>query len=176
MDDTLVLHTQIVHVSPGRLRLRLHPNGTPPRPRQIEHALGSLPGVQAVHVNPLVRSIVITFDAGTTNSDNLLGAIERLGVIVGRTLEASDEGRISRPLGDLIATFFQNRDRRVLENSGGFVDLRTLVPVGLGALALREILAGRMGTAPGYVLAWYAFDAFLKLRKVDSTDDGRVKR
>jgi hypothetical protein len=45
------------------------------------------------------------------------------------------------------------------------VDLRTLAPLGLGAIALRQLLIKglQLEDIPWYVLAWYAFDSFVKL-------------
>jgi hypothetical protein len=45
-------------------------------------------------------------------------------------------------------------------------DLRALLPLGVGLLALRQALRGRgrLDDAPWYVLGWYAFDSFWKLR------------
>ena len=49
-------------------------------------------------------------------------------------------------------------------------DLRTLVPVGLGMLALRQFVRGeqRLSGAPWYVLAWYATETFWKFHGGDS--------
>jgi hypothetical protein len=53
----------------------------------------------------------------------------------------------------------------------GRADLRTLLPVGLGALAVREVLSGRAVAAPWYVLAWYAFDSFTRFRQAPKNTD-----
>ncbi|MGF1478564.1 MAG: DUF5132 domain-containing protein [Cyanophyceae cyanobacterium] len=47
----------------------------------------------------------------------------------------------------------------------GQLDLRLLVPLGLGTLALRQLLVRglQLDELPWYVLAWYAFDSFTKL-------------
>ena len=56
-------------------------------------------------------------------------------------------------------------DRGRVGSATGFVfDLRTLLPIGLGVLALREILAGRLHAAPWYTPVWWTFDSYLKLR------------
>jgi hypothetical protein len=55
--------------------------------------------------------------------------------------------------------------------TNGVVDLRLLVPVGLGALALRQLLDKglEIEEIPWYTLAWYAFDSFLKLNNRDES-------
>jgi hypothetical protein len=47
-----------------------------------------------------------------------------------------------------------------------------LVPVGLATLSLRELLrtGWEIEAAPWYVLAWYAFDSFIKLHYTSDPD------
>jgi hypothetical protein len=49
--------------------------------------------------------------------------------------------------------------------TNGIVNLQLLVPFGLGALALRQLLryGWQIEAAPWYVLAYAAFDSFIKL-------------
>ncbi len=56
-------------------------------------------------------------------------------------------------------------NKRVAQATNGVVDLRWLIPVGLGALAVRQLRRNglKIETAPWYVLAYYAFDSFIKL-------------
>jgi Protein of unknown function (DUF5132) len=51
--------------------------------------------------------------------------------------------------------------------TNGTADLRLLMPIGLSALALRQILVRgfEIDQIPWYVLAWYAFDSFVKLNE-----------
>ncbi len=48
--------------------------------------------------------------------------------------------------------------------TNGVVDLRLLLPVGLSALAIRQLFTKglQIDEIPWYTLAWYAFDTFLK--------------
>ena len=49
--------------------------------------------------------------------------------------------------------------------TNGIADLRLLLPLGFGALALRQVLdkGFELEEIPWYTLAWYAFDSFVKL-------------
>jgi len=49
--------------------------------------------------------------------------------------------------------------------TNGVADLRLLLPLGFGALALRQVLdkGFELEEIPWYTLAWYAFDSFVKL-------------
>ncbi len=52
----------------------------------------------------------------------------------------------------------------------GIVDLQVLMPLGLSALALRQILVKglQIDEIPWYAMAWYAFDSFVKLNRSDA--------
>lgn len=54
---------------------------------------------------------------------------------------------------------------QTLALTDGWLDLPTLAAAGLGLIALRQLfLKGvQLNTLPWYVLAWYAFDSFIKL-------------
>ncbi len=99
------------------------------------------------------------------NQSELLAALGRAGVSVVSREDAAASG--PEPLSDSIARLFSRADRRVAETSGGTADLRTLVPISFAVLAARQILSGQLGSIPGYVLLWYAFDSFMKLRRSD---------
>jgi hypothetical protein len=49
------------------------------------------------------------------------------------------------------------------------VDLRFLFPLSLSLLALRQLLVKgwQLELIPWYVLAWYAFDSFIKLHPTE---------
>lgn len=68
---------------------------------------------------------------------------------------------ISADLIDGFAKF--NEIARMLTEDA--IDLQLLVPVGFGAIALRQFLTKglQLDDIPWYVLAWYAFDSFIKL-------------
>jgi hypothetical protein len=58
-----------------------------------------------------------------------------------------------------------NINSDLVQMSNGLLDLRLLFPLGLSALAVRQILirGWQIDEIPWYALAWYAFDSFSKL-------------
>jgi len=56
-------------------------------------------------------------------------------------------------------------NEQIGQMTNGVADLRLLMPLGFGALALRQILnkGFELEEIPWYTLAWYAFDSFVKL-------------
>ncbi|WP_448573559.1 DUF5132 domain-containing protein [Trichothermofontia sp.] len=67
-----------------------------------------------------------------------------------------------------IATTLDTQTRTLTR---GWMDLKTLVPLGLGAIALRQLLTKglQLDAIPWYVLAWYAFDSFIILNRTPAT-------
>jgi hypothetical protein len=167
---------QLVHASPGRVRLKLSEAAlADPQVRGAEALLGSVPGIHAVRVNPWARSVTVTFDPAAVDPAGLFAAAEAAGVRV--VVPPSPNGHAPAPPGDgtemgtRIGSLFGRADRRVVRATGGIADLKALVPVGLTALAARELLAGRAGAAPWYVLVWYSYEIFTKPRRPGGTAD-----
>jgi copper chaperone CopZ len=168
VDDAFTVPLQILHLSPGRIRLRVSTaDFASSELVEVERVLAKLPGVREVRKNPLARSVVISFDPEDATVESLLAVIEGVGV----SLKPPPEIPPAHPLGESITTFFRHADERVHRRTGGAADLRTLVPVGLTALAIREIVAGRAVAAPWYALLWYAFSSFHSLRKSEETQN-----
>ncbi|MGF1499802.1 MAG: DUF5132 domain-containing protein [Elainellaceae cyanobacterium] len=73
------------------------------------------------------------------------------------------EGR-SRTAGEMMSTF-DEVNAQVGWLTNGSVDLRTLLPLGIGAFAVRQLFVQglRLDDIPWYTMVWYAFDTFGKL-------------
>ena len=176
MAEPTDLHVAIVHASPGRVRIKV------PREElngegldRAERALQGLKGIHEVRRNAVTSSVLVRYEPDSADIPTPLEAFQNAGVNI--VLEndglagAAEDGPERPNLGDSISAFFASADRRVAGFTNGRADLRTLVPVSLGALALRELLSGRAMAAPWYVLAWWAFDSFTKLRNGQRNSD-----
>lgn len=62
-------------------------------------------------------------------------------------------------------------NEQVKHATNGVADLRLILPLGLSAIALRQLLikGPQLDTIPWYVLAWYAFENFTKLNNLESS-------
>ena len=67
-------------------------------------------------------------------------------------------------------------NQRVLELTNGIVDLRFVLPVGLGTLAVLQLMTfgWQFEVVPWFVLAYFAFDSFIKLNSF-SDGDGQLQ-
>ncbi len=87
-----------------------------------------------------------------------------------RQTETPPTARLTTEL-QTIATTLDTQTRSLTR---GWVDLKTVIPLGLGAIALRQLLTKgfQLEDIPWYVLAWYAFDSFMILnRDADPGDE-----
>src|SRR5436190_16735541 len=159
----------IVHASPGRIRLREHTNGFIARGHESFDVacarLNHLAGVAEIRFVPLARSIVVEFDPEEQTVDDVLSEIEGAGVHV----ETPPEPSATRPggassVGDAIADAGSRADVRLSEVSGQTIDMRTVVPLAFLGLAARAYAKGPRKGPEWHQLLWYAFDSFTKLR------------
>ena len=176
---------RIVSHAPGRMRVRLQPQHRDPAALQdIEQDLGSQDGVKAVTTDARTGSVLVHYDHRTLTRDDLTDMLLDVGVVALDLLGAEEvaedvvtgPGKDRPPLGGVaphsapaagILDALTDLDQRISQLSGGKLDLKILVPAGLGLLALRQIgLNGLgLGQMPGYVLLWYTFDSFYKLHQ-----------
>lgn len=71
------------------------------------------------------------------------------------------------PIGENLIDVISDLNEQVKQTTTGVVDLRSLLPAGLAALALRQLLSKglQLDEIPWYTLAWYGFDSFMKLNE-----------
>jgi hypothetical protein len=163
----------IVSKSPGRVRVRLHHQSRRPRLTQrIQEGLAGRPGIEDVDVNPRTGSVAVRYDRGALSFDDVCAIIDDLGVILESLDEPPDLSDLAAHPGRStvardIAGAVDRIDKRLARATGRTVDLRLLFPVGLFALGVRQIFVEGLGLTqvPGYILLWYAFDAFWKLHR-----------
>lgn len=164
--------THIVSQVPGRIRLRVaHAHRQREKMAQIEKTIAAHPQVDRVQTNEKTGSLLIHHDSQNGGLENVLAILKDLGIILGDIAEtqiAAEQSQaaanLTKAIGDL--------NQRVQKTSNGLVDLRFLFPWGLSLLAVRQLLAKgwQLDLIPWYVLAWYAFDSFVKLNSPASDE------
>ncbi|MCX7596144.1 MAG: DUF5132 domain-containing protein [Fischerella sp.] len=88
---------------------------------------------------------------------------------VTRSYSQDAKSEVARDLINVIADV--NTDVGRITN--GVVDLRLLLPLGFSVLAIRQLFIKglQIDEIPWYVLAWYAFDSFMKLNTTNESND-----
>ncbi|HEY7066717.1 MAG TPA: hypothetical protein VII06_34935 [Chloroflexota bacterium] len=164
------LVVRIVHASPGRIRAKVPREAfDSPLLRQAEDALLAVDGVQSVRRNPTASSVLVTYDPAVATVPALLAALTNTNVTIvapadGAAVGAAEAGGRSQ-VAQWLAAPFRKTDQTIAATTHGGIDLKTMIPIGLGILAAREVLSGRVHMAPWYNLTWWAFDSYLKLQR-----------
>ncbi|NJL62604.1 MAG: hypothetical protein HC903_13240 [Methylacidiphilales bacterium] len=168
--NTTQTYAKIISDTPGRLRLRVAQ-----RHRKLEqiqplvNALQEHGNINQVRMNLDQGSITINHE-GEDSWKNVMVTLKDLGIIFGDIVEVHTDAAIavSNPVIDL--------NQRVKQATDGQLDIRVLFPFGLGCLAIRQLIIKglQFDIIPWYVLAWYAFDSFIKLHgtnRLEPTSD-----
>jgi hypothetical protein len=160
------ISTKIISDTPGRLRLRIAQCDR--QLQKIQHistVLEAQPNVNQVRTNVHQGSVLINHNPQNDSLENVLTTLQDIGVIFTDITEGSTDAaaRISNAVVDL------NKRVEIATNSA--VDLRVLFPLGLSFLAMRQLIIKGMQLEmiPWYILAWYAFDSFIKLNNTSPT-------
>lgn len=125
---------------------------------RIASVLNANPQVERVSTNLYSGNITIYHDGRQGTLDNVFAALRDLGIIFADITEGNSEAaKVTNAIVDL--------NQRVRQATNGEIDIRYLFPLGLSTLAVKQLLSKglQFETIPWYVLAWYAFDSFIKL-------------
>jgi hypothetical protein len=179
-------HGAIVSHTSGRMRVRLHQGHRDPEALEcIEDRLSEHPAVASVSTNARTGSVLVQYDHQRLTKDDLKELLWDAGLVARELLGAEEIpeglGRDSADGSDATAApgaphsttattlldALTDLDQRLSKLTNGKLDIKLLVPTGLGLLALRQIAINGLGLGqvPGYVLLWYTFDSFYKLHQ-----------
>ncbi|MDB9318161.1 HMA2 domain-containing protein [Nodularia spumigena] len=154
------ISTKIISNTPGRIRLRISPPHRHPREMQrITNVLKAQSHINQVRTNINYGSMIINHDGKNATLENVLTTLLGLGVTFADITEGNSEA------AEDVKRAIINLNKRFEQATSGEVDLRFIFPLGLSILAVRQILVKglQLEIIPWYVLAWYAFDSFIKL-------------
>jgi copper chaperone CopZ len=158
----------VVHHTPGRTRLRVaQAHRTPRVIGELEATLRTVPGVQRVETNVATGSILLTHDRNAIAEEDISKALDAATSLALDMVPPRFRNEASLEMSDLargIAATFKTIDLRVAQATDGWIDLKMLVPVLLlgAAVAQATVAEGAWAAVPPYVLAYYAFDTFIK--------------
>jgi hypothetical protein len=173
------VRAQIISQSPGRVRFRVsHPHRQKRHIEPITDALKQRLEIYRVRSNVDSGSITVYHAKEHSTFEDIRAILRDLGIII---LDVTGEESVipgeKSAAAAQVTSVVSDLNQRVKELTNGAVDLRFLVPLGFSALALRQLLAKgwQLEIIPWYVLAWYAFDSFVKFHYT-SEPEQNVKR
>ena len=88
----------------------------------------------------------------------------------GRTNNNANRSVKARRITWLISDTFKQTDAKVLELSGGQLDIAGTAFLGLAGVGLYQIAKGNFAALPWYAAFWYALNIFLKAEREPQKD------
>ena len=150
-------HTQIVSSTARRTRIRLSRKSRHPKEMaRIAEALQTFPYVSRVQINLNAGTIIVHHDEEAL--EDIKSKLKDLGVIL---MAAVGVETSSLSLSDAVSDIA----RHLGLGTKGILNLKLLVPLGFGALAVLQLARQglQFGSAPWYLIAYFAFDSYIKL-------------
>ena len=170
------LEAQIISQTPGRIRLRVLP-----AQRQLQKITPIVNALQArleiyrVKQNIPSGSITVFHGRELLSSQDIRAILQDLGVNFREIAQEPISSVTNSSSATAVIRTATELNRRVKTASKDAIDLRFLFPLGLGVLAVRQLIVKgwQLELIPWYVLAWYTFDSFIKLHP--TTNASRAK-
>lgn len=166
-EENSSIHASVVSRTPGRLRLRVVPSHRQKdKIEGIASALKERLEIYRVRTNLASGSITVFHAQEHLSFENVCAILRDLGIIFLNITEGEpiDTTGKSEAAAGIMSTV-TDLNKRVGLATDGTADLRVLIPITFGLLSLRQLFVKglQFQIIPWYVLAWYAFDSFIKL-------------
>lgn len=142
------------HLIPGRVRFQIPAMVGKSTPlTEATEQLARIDGVKHIEASAVTGSILIRYDERQLQPDLLCAALIRLLGL---------EAELERTPPNTVATGLRDVGRSVnlavRDQTGGFIDLRTAVPLTLGAIGVIRLLSERTVGLPGaFTMVWWAY-------------------
>lgn len=142
---------RVAHALPGRTRIKIEERrGDEAYFTTVKERLAGCPGIAAVEANSLTASVLVRHAA--SNGDVLRYAAEH-------GLFCLAEGEPGIPSADrLVAANLETADRGLRAVSGGGLNLRSMMFLGLVGLGIAQAIEGNIAV-PALTAFWYALSA-----------------
>ena len=149
----------LVHALPGRCRFRLPVLiGQAEASNKLVQRLQEIDGVTSVSTSPAVGSILLAYDVDKLSPEVLAAAMVRL-----LGLERAFSGKVEASLGRELREWAKSLNVAVYQKTGGVLDLRTALMLGLVAIAIKKAIAQRSLALPAsFTLLWWAGTGLLR--------------
>jgi hypothetical protein len=172
---------RLVHHHPGYLRIRagafLQPQDNDPVVTAARTAAESAPGFRSWSLNPKTGSVVIEYDPGKLEADDLLKHIAKNAGL--RGVEIATSRKMNRE--ELVGTFLdtvQGVNRVASQLTGERADLRELVPAALAAVSVVSLVFNEdRGLLPFWSSALYhSYRVFMQWHRPEVRTRERAAR
>ncbi len=154
-------HTHIVSSTPRRTRIKVsRKRRNREELARLARALEEFPSVSSVDTNLQTGTIIVHHEEGALK--DIRSKLKDMGVIL---MAASGVEVPTKWLTDAVSDL----DTRITSQTKGLLNLKLLVPLGFGALAILQLVRRgfQFGGVPWYILAYFAFESYEKLNPPD---------
>jgi hypothetical protein len=150
---------RVAHSMPGRLRFRFAPREVDPEILATLLArLSGRPGVRSARYSPASGSIVVEYDPVALPEAALM---REFPLREAPAAPGSPAPPPSTPAAPAVTRGWWEADAFLGRMTSGQIDLRTLLPLALLLVAVRQLfLQGELGAAPWHALLWYSYNLF----------------
>ncbi len=150
-----------LHILPGRVRFEADVVKNDTKVEQfLMEQMPKVKGVSRVQVSTITGSVLVQFDGDEIQPELLYTVLIRL-LGLEKELERTPQSVVRkeiRLMGDSL-------NRAVLERTGGIIDLWTAIPIVLGLVGIRKIMAQRALAFPtGFTMLWWAYHSLFRER------------
>ncbi len=169
---------EVVHHHPGRLRVRAEVfRGGPDvdgRVREAAAVMRALPGVARFAHNPHTGSLLIEYEPGLAQPDEILAQLADAAGVLPCDHRALS---LSRSPALIAVGAMQEINAIAGELTGQKADLRTLVPVGLAALSAYAFATSKEPRLPRWDnLLWWSYSVFMNHHRSEIETSGEERR
>ena len=158
-------HLELAHHHPGRLRLRADALiNAGDLVGRVRGGLDAVPGIVSVKYTPQTGSILIEYEPGLADADDIILRIADTAALELPLDEAGLRERRARPA--LLAIGATRELNRLAEEvTGGRADLRSLVPAALAGLAIYSFIEEKTRLPRWDNLLYWGFNVFTMLHR-----------
>jgi copper chaperone CopZ len=144
------------HLLSGRVRYRVPKLINNPQAKsEVEETIAGVEGITEVRANTVTGSVLVTFRQEKIDYRLILAALAKV-LELDKAISETPHSRLAEGLDDLGGGL----NRAVYEYSGGLVDVKTLLPLGLAGVGLYSLVRSRNLALPGaFTLLWWAYQA-----------------
>ncbi len=149
------------HILPGRVRFEtdILINDAKAE-RFLMEQMPKVKGVSRVQISTVTGSVLVEFADNEIQPELLYTVLIRL-LGLEKELERVPQSVVLRE----IRLMGDSLNRAVLERTGGIIDLWTAIPIVLGLVGIRKIMAqGALAVPTGFTLLWWAYHSLFRER------------
>jgi Heavy metal associated domain 2 len=164
----------LVHHHPGRLRVRAGCFREGDAVDVVRAALDVEPGISAFSHNARTGSLLVEYEPGLADAEAILSTIAQAA---GLEMPADIGTEVAKKPALIAIDAAREANELVAELTGHQTDLRTLVPMGLAALAVYSAGASKHELLPRWDnLLYWSYNIFCHLHGREIQESGRARQ